>query len=106
MLKKADNLLLLLKRFVLLLLFYSVSRALFLVFNAGYFSGLGFGDLILAFINGIRFDISTLVILNLPVIVLHFFPFPFFYSAFYQRFIKAVFLLINIPCLLLNCIDF
>jgi phosphoglycerol transferase MdoB-like AlkP superfamily enzyme len=106
MLKKADNLLLLLKRFVLLLLFYTIARILFLVFNAGYFSNLGFGDLILAFINGIRFDISTLVILNIPVIALHFFPFRFFYFPFYQKLIKAIFLLINIPCLLVNCIDF
>lgn len=106
MLKKANNLLLLLKRFVLLLLFYTVSRALFLVFNAAYFSGLGFGDLILAFINGIRFDISTLVILNVPVIALHFFPFRFFYSSGYQKLIKALFMVINIPCLLINCIDF
>ena len=106
MLKKADNLLLLLKRFVLLLLFYTIVRALFLVFNASYFSGLGFGDLLLAFINGIRFDISTLVILNIPVIALHFFPFRFFYTRFYQRFIKVIFMLINIPCLLINCVDF
>ena len=106
MLKKADNLLLLVKRFLLLLLLYSALRILFLLFNTDYFSGLGWADLILSFVHGIRFDISTIVILNVPVIVLHFLPFPFFYSKVYQKLIKAVFLVINIPCILLNCIDF
>src|SRR5215510_14297498 len=106
MLKKADNLLLLLKRFLLLLFFYSAARLLFLLFNLEYFSDLGFGNLLLSFIYGLRFDISIIVITNIPVIALHFFPFPFFYSSTYQKFVKAIFLLINIPCLLLNCVDF
>src|SRR5258706_8746962 len=106
MLKKADNLLLLVKRFLLLLLFYSVARILFLVFNLEYFSDLGFKNLIFSFASGIRFDISSIIITNLPVILLHFFSLPFFYSAAYQKFIKAVFMLINIPCIFLNCIDF
>ncbi len=106
MLKKADNLLLLVKRFSLLLLFYSAARILFLVFNLAYFYDLGFRDLILSFVHGIRFDISTIIITNLPVILLHFFPLSFFYSAMCQRFIKAVFMLINIPCIFINCIDF
>jgi arylsulfatase A-like enzyme len=106
MLKKADNLLLLVKRFLLLMLLYTVARILFLLFNADYFSDLSFGDLIWAFVHGLRFDISALVILNVPVIALHFFPFPFFYSGAFQKVIKAVFMVINIPVLLLNCIDF
>ena len=106
MLKKADNLLLLVKRFLLLLVFYTVARVLFLLFNLDYFSGLGFKDLIFSFVHGIRFDISALVILNIPLIALHFFPLPLFYSPAYQKFIKAIFIVINIPCLLLNCIDF
>lgn len=106
MLGKADNLLLFIKRFLLLLLFYSAIRTLFLLFNLEYFSDLGFKNLFLSFVYGLRFDISILIIINIPVIALHFFPFPFFYSSLYQKFVKAIFLLINIPCLLLNCIDF
>jgi phosphoglycerol transferase MdoB-like AlkP superfamily enzyme len=106
MMRSADNLLLLLKRILLLLLFYSLCRILFLIFNHDFFSSLTSSDVLLAFIHGLRFDICAIVILNLPVIALHFFPVAAFYNRHYQRMIAWLFALINIPALLFNCIDF
>lgn len=102
----ADNLFLLVRRIFLLLVFYSFCRFLFLLFNYDYFSVLSGKDIFLSFLHGLRFDVSAIIILNIPVIALHFFPFPFFYNRYYQKSIAWLFGLINIPALFLNCIDF
>lgn len=102
----ADNLLLLVRRLFLLLIFYSFCRLLFLVFNYDFFSALSSKDIFLTFVHGIRFDVSAIIILNISVIALHFFPVHSFYNPYYQKTLAWLFGLINIPALLFNCVDF
>jgi phosphoglycerol transferase MdoB-like AlkP superfamily enzyme len=99
------NMRLLLKRLLLLLGFYAICRLLFLLFNLGYFSGVGAGSILLTFIAGLRFDLVAAIISNLPFIVLHFNPFPFFYKKWYQFILKLLFIVINAVCLFANIID-
>jgi len=106
MMRYADNLLLLLKRILLLLFVYFLCRLFFLLFNRNFFSDVSLGNLLIAFIHGMRFDLSAIIILNLPLIALHFFPINVFYNKKYQKVMKWVFALINIPPLLFSCIDF
>ncbi len=103
---KKNNLLLLVQRVLLLLGFYSVCRIFFLLFNVNYFTEVAFTSVLKDFFFGLRFDLSAIIISNIVFISLHFFPFPFFYSRFYQVFLKILFLVVNIPLLLFSCIDF
>jgi len=54
---------------------------------------------------GIRFDISAILIINLPVIILNSIPFKFRYNKLYQAIVRGLFYLINIAGLLVNFID-
>jgi phosphoglycerol transferase MdoB-like AlkP superfamily enzyme len=100
------NFSLLIRRLGLLMLLYFVCRFFFLVFNFVYYSQLETGTLVLSFVYGLRFDITAVIISNILFISLHLFPFSFFYSNIYQRVLKIIFNVFNIPFLLLNCIDF
>ncbi len=101
-----SSLLLLVQRILLLIVLYSLCRLLFLLFNLNYFSGTSTGSLLKDFFFGIRFDISAIIISNIVFIGLHFYPLELFYHKYYQRFLKIIFLAVNIPLLLFSCIDF
>ncbi len=94
------------QRVLLLVVFYSVCRLFFLLFNVNYFTEVGSVSVLKDFFFGLRFDLAAIIISNIAFISLHFFPFKFFYSRFYQVFLKILFLVVNIPLLLFSCIDF
>lgn len=91
-----------LKRILSLCAIYAISRLAFF-FNNYDFNELA--ELLAAMVEGLRFDISALLYINLPfflLLIIHFFipnkkPF--------NRFINIVFYGINIPFILLNNID-
>lgn len=58
------------KRILFLLLIYSSSRVLFYIFNNEYFSSNILGSIV----EGIRFDISALFYINIPLLILLLFP--------------------------------
>jgi len=97
---------LLFKRLALLGLIYSVSRALFLVFNFQTYNQVSLHELIAAFAVGLRFDIAAICRVNAIFIVLSILPIPVFVKAWYQRMLKVVFLLSNVPFLILNVVDY
>ncbi len=101
-----NNFTLLLRRIVLLLINYLIWRLLFFVFNYSYFSNAGLIVILKCFFFGFRYDITALIISNIFFISLHLLPFPFFYKKYYQNFLKIIFLFVNIPFILLSCIDF
>ena len=100
------NFSLLFRRLLLLLFIYSFCRVLFLTFNHSYFSNVGIALLSRSFFFGLRYDITAIVISNVFFIVLHLLPFRFFYFKTYQRILLVLFLAVNIPMILFNCIDF
>ena len=61
---------LLLRRLLLLLGFFTLLRLGFYISNYATFRGIGLGPVLLAFGHGLRFDVSAILILNLPVVLL------------------------------------
>jgi len=96
---------LLFRRLGIVLVLYLIFRIVFLIFNANFFDGIPFSEHLAAFIYGIRFDIAAIAITNSIVILLHLLPVNGFYSAKYQRILKWVFIISNIPAIILNFID-
>ena len=85
---------------VLLLLF--LSRILFYVFNLGYFSNLAVSDAMRLFVIGLRFDLSAVLIINAPFILMNTVPFKFRYNRIYQGIANGYFYLINTFALMTN----
>ncbi|OON67036.1 LTA synthase family protein [Hymenobacter sp. CRA2] len=93
---------LLLRRFSLLLAAYLLLRIGFYAANHGVFADASAGQTLLAFWHGFRFDLSALLLLNLPFVLLSFVP---WYGRAWQRTLRGVYLTLNAPGLALNIID-
>jgi len=97
---------LLMMRLGLLCLLYSVSRALFLAFNFQSYNQVPLHEILTAFVVGLRFDIAAICCINSVFIVLSMLPCSFFEKTWYQRFLKIIFLVSNIPFLIMNVVDY
>jgi len=81
-------------------------RLFFFVINYQHFSFLDFKDLFESFLVGMRFDLSTFIYMNLPILVLLIFPVGKLKERkFYWLFIKYYFIIINSCLLLINLSD-
>ncbi|MEI7897203.1 MAG: sulfatase-like hydrolase/transferase [bacterium] len=94
-------LVMLLKLFVMLVLLF-LSRIIFYACNLGYFSNLAYPEAFHLFIIGLRFDLSALLMINAPFIVLNTIPFSFRYNRIYQGFTNGLFYLVNSFALFTN----
>ena len=94
---------LLLRRLALLLGVYTLLRLGFYVFNFGTFRGLDAGAVVLAFVRGLRYDVSALLWVNLPLVLLSLFV-PVAVRAG-QRILRVLYVALNAPGLALNLID-
>lgn len=94
----------LLKLFLVLVLLF-LTRILFYAFNFRYFSDMGIREAIRLFIIGIRFDLSALLIINAPFIVMNTIPFKFRFNRIYQGVANCFFYVINTIALLFNLGD-
>ena len=92
-------------RLAIILDLYWMSRLLLWVFNPSYFSGLGFSGFFEVLFYGLRFDISALMMVNLPIIFLCLLPFNFTYNKIYQQITSFIFYLFNSIALAANFID-
>lgn len=90
-----------LKRIIILLVLYSISR-IYLFYN-------NFDDFypikILEFFEGIRFDLSAIIYINIPLFLLLLIPLNFKSNKNYKLLINNIFYITNIPFLILNNID-
>ncbi|MBL0342837.1 MAG: sulfatase-like hydrolase/transferase [Bacteroidetes bacterium] len=77
----------------------------FYLSNFSYFQSASISDTIHAFISGFRFDLIAIVSINALFIFLHLIPGRWFYSRLTQRFLQIIFIIVNVPALLLNSID-
>ena len=94
---------LLLRRFVLLLAAYTLLRLGFYGLNLVTFRGIGPGAVALAFVHGLRFDVAALLWLNLLLVLLSLLvPVA---SRRGQQWLRGLFVLLNMPGILLNIID-
>lgn len=55
---------LLFKRLLLLLIIYQISRLIFLFVNYGYFESASFTGILMAFVTGLRFDLTVILMIN------------------------------------------
>lgn len=101
----SSRLKLLLARLGLLCLIYTVLRALFLIFNLQSYQQVSLVEMVQAFSAGLRVDIAAICRTNGVFILLSMLPFAFVNTKTYQRLLKAVFLISNVPFLILNVID-
>ncbi len=94
---------LLLRRLALLMGAYTLLRLGFYLFNLATFRGIAAGKVALAFGYGLRFDVAALLWLNLPLVLLSLLvPVG---ARRGQQWLRGLFVLLNVPGLLLNIID-
>jgi len=95
----------LLKRLILLLIIFSISRIYFYIINFQHFQSISIPELIKIFLVGIRFDIAAIIAFNFLFIIFHLIPGYFKNRNSYQLFLKIIFIGINAIILLSNFID-
>ena len=93
--------LLLLKRLLIAMFLFTLSRIVFSLTNPETAENAG----IMPFIFGLRYDLAAITILNSLFIVLHLFPTKLFFNKIYQQILAFLFHFINSVALLFNYID-
>lgn len=96
---------LIIKNIAVLLVFYTLVRACFLAYNYDSFSNSNINDLLVAFLHGVRFDLSALMYVNILWIITYL---PIIYNyknTNYLKFTQWVFYITNFIAILFNIID-
>lgn len=89
-----------------LLVIYAGLRLGFYLANREYFEGAPTGDILRAFLYGLRFDVAGLILLNLPVLLLFNLPLPTVKPAWYLRIVFVLFAALNTLGFAFNVVDF
>lgn len=103
---KGNIYLMLVWRFSLLMLIFSLCRVLFYLFNVDFFPNVTSKGLLRILAGGLWFDTSALLYTNLLYFVLFLIPFTFRYNAWYQKALKFLFVITNSIAIGANCADF
>jgi len=96
---------LLTKRLGISLIIFLICKLIFLVYNYHYFSHFSLITLASSFFYGLRFDISAIVLINSPIILLHILPFNFRNSKNYQKLIMVFFVFFNSLALIFELVE-
>ena len=102
---EANEYLVLVYRFSILMVFYSFCRILFYLFNPASFPKVTFLSFLTILKGGLMFDVSALLYLNAVYMLLFLLPFHFKFQAWFQRFLKWLFMITNSVGLAFNLID-
>ena len=92
-------------RLCAMLMLLAFSRWLLYIFNSGNFPNLSTGQQFKLFFIGMRFDIWTLIIANLPFLVFYGIPLELKYNKIYCKVVDTLFVITNSTVILLNLID-
>ncbi len=95
----------LLKRILLLLLVFEISRLAFLLFNLDYFSPVGTKELFRVMVYGLHFDLVVIFYFNIIFILMHIIPGKLKYHIRYQKILKILFIAVNAVIFLPQFID-
>lgn len=91
---------------IILLIVYTICRLVFFAYNQKDFDFLQPYSVSLVFINGIRFDLTAILLSNLIFILLYIIPsFSTFKMKWYQSMLKFIFISVNSIFISLNLID-
>jgi phosphoglycerol transferase MdoB-like AlkP superfamily enzyme len=96
---------LVLRRLSLVLGLYAALRLFFLVYNRAFFTEATAGEIALAFLHGLRFDLAATAATNIIFVLLCLLPRQVPPTPGHQRLLKGVFLGVNVPFLLINAFD-
>ena len=96
---------LLLLRFLLSFVLYSICRGIFYLYNQDLLEVGSTSDLGLMFWGGLRFDLSAIVYTSLLLTVLSLLPLPQAYSRGYQRLLTGIYRVITSIAIVLNLGD-
>lgn len=96
---------LLLRRLGLVFLLYTLLRAVFFIFNFDHFAEASAGQVALAFVHGLRFDVAALVVINSLFILLSLLPHGNLQHPSYQKTLRWLFVLTNAPFIALALVD-
>lgn len=102
---EANEYLVLLYRFTILMVLYSFCRILFYLFNTVSFPRVNFFSFLTILKGGLMFDISALLYLNAAYMLLFLLPFQFKFSKWYQSGLKWLFMLGNGIGIAFNLVD-
>lgn len=92
-------------RLCIILLLLSFSRWFIYLFNTNSFDDLNVKELVKLYVCGFRFDIHTLIIFNIPLIVGYGIPLKIKYKNNYKKVIDCIFIISNSIAIALNLID-
>ncbi len=92
-------------RFLLSMLFLSISRVIFYLFNIEHFRTIAIADLLTILRGGIVFDTTASLYANVLVIVMMILPFKFRFNYIYQNITHFIFIICNSVCLVANAMD-
>ena len=87
------------------LLFLEASRLYFYIRNYEHFISLSFFDILYAFVNGIRFDYYSFIVIGSIFVVLSFFPCKCFFNKHFRKILKYLFVIFTAFILAANFID-
>lgn len=96
---------LLVYRLLAILLAFSISRWLVYLFNLQFFHQLTLGESFGLYLKGMRFDLSALMVLNLPLILYYCFPSRIIINKVPQRIIDLIYIVTNSIAIFLNFMD-
>ena len=100
------NIILLLRRILLALFLFFLSRLFFFIYNYGLFADIEFWQLINIFIIGMRFDLSVICYFNLLFIIIHLIPISKIVAIRpIQLFLRLYFVIVNSSLVFVNLID-
>ena len=89
----------------IMILMFTLLRLVFFWVNADFFPESAFTEVFRITFFGVRFDLSALVYCNGLFILGHLIPFPFRATRWFQLLLKILFLIVNLPLILVSLID-
>jgi len=100
------NIVLLLKRILLAVFLFFISRLFFFIYNYGLFADIESWQIIKIFFFGLRFDLSAILYFNLLFIIIHLIPLGKFITLRpVQLSLKLYFIIVNSTLILVNLVD-
>ncbi|MCS6972975.1 MAG: sulfatase-like hydrolase/transferase [Cyclobacteriaceae bacterium] len=85
----------LIQRLLIIMVMMSLTRVFFYLYNIAYFPEVTLPSLIRLLWGGLRFDLTAVLYVNLPVILLMVLPLNIRFKPAYQRFTEVVFYVLN-----------
>lgn len=90
----------------LTMIFYTLCRIGFYLFNLPYFPDVQMGSFFRILLGGLRFDLSAVLYSNILFILLLILPHPWRYHPVYKKILKWIFIITNSIAIASNVVDF